>query len=177
MLHMLRWLYPRLQSYVPNVSSATNMLQKVLSCCKCLSRRKRSPCARYGCCESRSRCHIYCNGYTRMLQVSIQNVSSTSDVCCKWFYLDIEYICNMLQWLYTYVASICCKHMFQMFHLLYTYVIESAFILHMFHKQAQAPRVWYVCCKCIGQYKWHPVYETYIASVQYNTSGSAPAGK
>jgi hypothetical protein len=36
-----------------------------------------------GCCESRSACCICCNGYTRLLQASVQNVSSVfSDVCC-----------------------------------------------------------------------------------------------
>jgi hypothetical protein len=76
---------------------------------------------------------------------------------------------HMLQWLYTYVASvyskcfihfgcmlqvfcldvayvvvtiyICCKHMFQMFHLLQMYVTESASILQMFHKHVQAQTV------------------------------------
>jgi hypothetical protein len=47
----------------------------------------------------------------------------------------------MLQWLYTYVAvtiHICCKHMFQMFQLLQTYVAESDFMVQVFHEQAQA---------------------------------------
>jgi hypothetical protein len=39
----------------------------------------------YGCCKSRSGCCIYCNDYIRMLRVSIQNVSSTLDVCYKYF--------------------------------------------------------------------------------------------
>jgi hypothetical protein len=39
----------------------------------------------YGCCKSRSRCCIYCNGYTRTLQASIANVSAVSDGCCMCF--------------------------------------------------------------------------------------------
>jgi hypothetical protein len=62
----------------------------------------------YGCC-------ICCNGYTRILQVSIQNVSFTSYVCYKCF----VWMLYMLQWPYTYVASvsfkcfICFKRMLQ----------------------------------------------------------------
>ena len=39
-----------------------------------------------------SRCCIYCNGYTRMLQVYVSNVSALSNVCCKCFYLDVAYV-------------------------------------------------------------------------------------
>jgi hypothetical protein len=67
----------------------------------------------YECCKSRSRCCICCNSYTRMLQVSIQNVSSISDVRCKCFICML----HMLQWLYIYVVSICfkCFIYFQMY--------------------------------------------------------------
>ena len=101
MLHMLQWLCvyvlvaihicckPMFQIF----HLLRRMLHEVLSCCKCfMSRRRRSLCAWYGYCKSRFRCRICCNGYTRMLQVSIQNVSSTSDICCKCFYLDVAYV-------------------------------------------------------------------------------------
>jgi hypothetical protein len=53
----------------------------------------------YGCCKSGSGCCICCNGCTRMLQVSVPNVSSIfSDVCCKCVYMDV-----------TYLSHICCK--------------------------------------------------------------------
>jgi hypothetical protein len=39
-----------------------------------------------------SGCSICCNGYIRMLQVYVLNVSSISDVCCKVFYLDVVYV-------------------------------------------------------------------------------------
>ena len=39
-----------------------------------------------------SRCCICFNGYTHMLQASIQNISSVSDVCCKRFHLDVAYV-------------------------------------------------------------------------------------
>jgi hypothetical protein len=67
-----------LQEYILNVSSVSDV------CCrKCFhvasvslvgvgspDKRRRSLCAWYGCCKSRSGYH-YCNGYTRMLQVYI----------------------------------------------------------------------------------------------------------
>jgi hypothetical protein len=53
----------------------------------------------YGCCKSRLRCCIYCNGCTRMLQASVSNVSSGfSDIYCKCVYLQVAY-----------VSHICCK--------------------------------------------------------------------
>jgi hypothetical protein len=56
----------------------------------------------YEYCKSRSGYYTCCISYKLMLQVSIQNILSTSDLCCKYFYLDV----HMLQWLYTYVASV-----------------------------------------------------------------------
>ena len=83
-----------------------------------------------------------------MLQVYVSDVLSISDVCCKCFI----WMLHMLQWLYTYVASvyskcfiyfhtyvvnvlsnvayvavaihICCRRILQMFHLFQTYVAE-----------------------------------------------------
>ena len=50
----------------------------------------------YGCCKSRLRCCICCNGCTRMLQASISNVSSVfSDVCCNCVYLDVAYVSHI----------------------------------------------------------------------------------
>ena len=65
-----------------------------------------------------SRCCICCNGYTRMLQVYVSNISAVSNVCCKCFIR----MWHMLQWPYTYVVSsildVCCRKCFmlQMFH-------------------------------------------------------------
>jgi hypothetical protein len=100
------------KAYVPDVSSAS-----YVCCRKCFHvasvswvgacsprRRGQSLCARYGCCKSRSGCHICCNGYIRMLQVSIHNVLFTLDICWKCFYLDFAYI--------TVVVHIRCKSMF-----------------------------------------------------------------
>jgi hypothetical protein len=85
------------------------MLQEVLSYCKCfMSRRRRSPCPLYECCKSRYGCRIYCNSYTHILEVSIQNVSSTSDVYCKCFYLDVVYVANVCS-----KCSICFKRILQ----------------------------------------------------------------
>jgi hypothetical protein len=83
------------------------MLQEVLSCCKCfMSKHRRSLCARYECCKSISGCRIYYNGYTHVLQVSIQNVSFTSDICCKCFYLDVVFVVVAIYMLQAYVPNI-----------------------------------------------------------------------
>jgi hypothetical protein len=123
-----------LQAYVSNVSVASDV------CCRkwfhgasvswagagSPRRRMSSLCVQYECCKSRSRCRICYNCYTHMLQISIHNVSSTLDICCKCFYLDIAYIIVAIHIRY--------KHMFQIFHLLRTYIIESAFTLfRVFH--------------------------------------------
>jgi hypothetical protein len=60
---------------------------------------------------------ICCNGYTRMWQTSVSNVSSVFlDVCCKCFYFDVAYIshiclqvfchdvANVLQWLFKCIS-------------------------------------------------------------------------
>jgi hypothetical protein len=47
-------------------------------------------------------CCIYCNNYTRMLQVY---VSAVLNVCCKCFVRMF----HMLNWLYIYVANVYCK--------------------------------------------------------------------
>jgi hypothetical protein len=86
MLHMLQWLYTYVANVFPNVSVV-------------LSR----------CCMFLSRCCTCCNGYTRMVQVYILNVSPISCVCYKCFI-----------WMLLYdavVIHICCKYMFQLFHL------------------------------------------------------------
>ena len=64
-----------------------------------------------------------------MLQASIQNIPSVSDICCKCFYLDVAYVAVAIH--------ICCKSMLQMFHLFQTYVAANAFILQVFHEQAR----------------------------------------
>jgi hypothetical protein len=102
-----------LQAYVLNISSASDV------CCrKCFHVAsvswvgaggpvdKVGACVHDGCCKSRSWCRICCNGYTYILQVPIQNVSSTLDICCKCFYLDVAYVVMAI---HTYIASICFK--------------------------------------------------------------------
>ena len=37
----------------------------------------------YQCCKNRSGCYTCCNGYTRMFQVYVSNISSVIDVCYK----------------------------------------------------------------------------------------------
>jgi hypothetical protein len=61
------------------------------------------------CCKSRSSCYICCNGCTRILQASIINVSSFSDVCCKCIYLNVAYVFT---------------HMLQVFYLDVVYVLQ-----------------------------------------------------
>jgi hypothetical protein len=64
--------------------------------------------ASYRCCKSKSGCCICCNGYTRMLQMSVPNVSSVFlDISCKCVYLDVA--C---------VLHICCTCFIWMLHML-----------------------------------------------------------
>jgi hypothetical protein len=100
----------------------------------------------YGCCKSRSEYCICCNGYRRMLQVSIQNISSTSDVCCKCFI----WMLHMLQWLYAYVGS-ACSNCFICFKCMLQEVLPYC---KCFMSSAGSPRrrwwpscVRYKCCK------------------------------
>ena len=80
-------------------------------------------------------CCTCCNGYTRMFQVYVPNVSSVSDVYCKCFYLDVAkvyldvaYTC-MLQEYVPNVSSVffdvCCKCVY----------LDVAYVSH-------------ICCKC-----------------------------
>jgi hypothetical protein len=100
-----------------------------------------------GCCKSRSGCCICCNGYTRMLQASVPNVSAVSDGCCTCFIW-------VLHMFYTYVASvlsrccICFTLMLQVFHTDVVYVFNMCF-----------PRVSNVCCKYFN------CFRTYVANI------------
>jgi hypothetical protein len=47
-------------------------------------------------------------------------IVSVSDECCKHFDLDVAY-----------VSHVCCKSMFQLFHLFQSYVAASVFILQI----------------------------------------------
>jgi hypothetical protein len=134
---MLRWKRI-LQKYVSSVSDVPK------GCCKCFI---------HGCCKSRSRCCTCSNGYTRMLQEFIQNVSSVvSDVSCKCVYLDVVYVSHIcykyfiwtlymfamafkyLAGVFASVSDVCCKcfscfgRMLQVFHL---YIVKVDRVLHM----------------------------------------------
>jgi hypothetical protein len=50
-----------------------------------------------GCCKSRSGCCICCNGYTRMLQASVPNISVVSDECCMCFIWVLHMFHTVLQ--------------------------------------------------------------------------------
>jgi hypothetical protein len=87
----------------------------VLSCLKCCKHmfqvfrifQRYVASVSYGCCKSRSRCCICCNGNTCMLQTSVLNVSFIFHVSCKCVYLDVAY-----------VSYICCKRFIWMLHML-----------------------------------------------------------
>ena len=74
-----------------------------------------------GCCKSRSRCYICCNGCTRMLQASVSNVSSIFlHVCCKYGYVDVAYVfTHMLRVFYLMLR------MFAMVFKCFSYVFAS----------------------------------------------------
>jgi hypothetical protein len=95
----------------------------------------------YGYYINKSRCFICCNGYTRMLQASVPNVSSvSSDVCCKYVYLDV-----------TYVSYVCCECFIPMLHMFHTYVASVSSR----------------CCICFcnGYTRVFLVFQMYVASV------------
>ena len=87
----------------------------------------------YGCCKSRSGCCICCKCFRDMLQGFVQTILCVSDIYCKRFNLDVAY-----------VSHICCKCVFQMFHLVQTYThICCKRMFTMFHLVSD------VCCsKC-----------------------------
>jgi hypothetical protein len=62
-----------------------------------------------GSCMFSSGCYICCSGYTHMLQVYVLKFSHISDVCCKCFIRISLHV--------AVVIHICCKRMFQLFHL------------------------------------------------------------
>jgi hypothetical protein len=62
-----------------------------------------------------SKCFIY---FRHMLQV---------------FYLNVAYVAVDITYV-TVAIHVCCKRMFQIFHLLHTYVVESSFMLQVFHE-------------------------------------------
>jgi hypothetical protein len=98
------------------------------------------------CCKSKLEYYICCNGYTRMLQAHVLNVSAVSDGCCTCFIwvLHIFYSCVAS------VSSGCCI----CFH---TYVASVSFrgcicfamAAHVFQMYiASVSTVLDVCCKC-----------------------------
>jgi hypothetical protein len=118
-----------LQLYVSSVS---------YRCCK----------SRSGCCKSRSRYCTCCNGYARMFQVYVLNVSSVSNICCKCSHLDVAHIwmfqvfymfhtslasvssrCRIcLQWVSSVFRHFrkCFKHLYQVFYLSSLYITTVA---------------------------------------------------
>ena len=69
------------------------------------------------CCMFSSGCCICCSGYTRMLQVYIPKFTYFRR-SCKCFYLDVAYV--------AVVIHICCKCMFQLFHLVLSVATGAA---------------------------------------------------
>jgi hypothetical protein len=85
----------------------------------------------YGCCETRSRCCICCNSCTRMLQVSVLNVSSAFQMYIASVFI---WILHLFHTCVTCVLSRCCIYFamaFQAFSCVFTSVSD-------------------VCCKCFN---------------------------
>jgi hypothetical protein len=89
-----------------------------------------------------------CNGYTRLLQVYLPNVS-----------LVFIRMLHMLQWLYAYVV----KCMFQMFQLFHKYV--QVFYLDV----ACLAVAIHICCTSMFQ-TFH-MFQTYVSSVFISKHG------
>jgi hypothetical protein len=82
-------------------ASGKRMFQRYVAsvsyrCCK----------SRSGCCKSRSEYYTCCNGYARMFQVYIPNVSSISYIYCKCFFLDVTYTCMLQAYVWS-VSGVC----------------------------------------------------------------------
>jgi hypothetical protein len=99
----------------------------------------------------------------------ISNVLAVSNVCCKCFICML----HMLQWLYTYVASVfskCCScfiwmlHMFVDLQWLYTYVASVCFkCFTCFRRMLQVFCVLSRCCICCSGYTH--MLQTYVSIV------------
>jgi hypothetical protein len=101
----------------------------------------------YGYCKSRSGCCIRCNGYTRMLQVSIPNVSSVFRRMLQVFFLDVAY-----------VSHICCKRFIWMLHVFLQWPLSvfmyfckcfrrMLYVFQLFHTYVAIASVLSECCK------------------------------
>jgi hypothetical protein len=106
----------------------------------------------YRYCKTRSGCCTCCNGYARMVQVYVPNVSSVSDVCCKCFHLDVTYTCM----LHAYVKHIhaCCMRMLNVFRCF----VRRLQMLHL--DVAYACNDFQVFLECLLQ-----VFQTYVSCV------------
>jgi hypothetical protein len=94
-----------------------------------------------GYCKSRSGCCIYCNGYTRMLQTFVLNVSVVfPNVCCKRVYLIIArfhiYVACVLSECCIYFAMVF-SNVFRCFYKCFRRMLQVSIIfermLQMFH--------------------------------------------
>jgi hypothetical protein len=111
------------------------------------------------------RCVVWKKGENCMLQAYVLTVSNVSEVCCKCFQMNVAKVDGVLQWLYTYVASvrfqsficvfrrmsqvclsgccICFTHILQVFYLNVAYVCNgfqtfSGVFFPVFHKHVSS---------------------------------------
>jgi hypothetical protein len=93
----------------------------------------------YGCCKSKSRCCICCNGCTLILQMFVPNVSSVFQTyVASVFHLDVAY-----------VSHICCKCLIW---ILCMFAMATHVFFLVFHTNvASVSIVSDVCCNCFIQ--------------------------
>jgi hypothetical protein len=96
----------------------------------------------------------YCICFIHMLQKYIPNVSYVLVLCCnKCFYVAsckcFTYKLHMLQWLYTYVVSVCFKWFNCFRSMLQVFYLDVPSVIVAIH----------ICCK----HMFH-IFETYVAS-------------
>jgi hypothetical protein len=137
----------------------------------------------YRCCKSRPECCTCGNGYTRMFQVYVLNVSYVLDVCCKCFLCGCcksrsgvssvfhMYVASVLSGFLHMFATIthvfssflgffkCFRHMLQMFQPFLTYVTRVSFgcckSTSVLHILQWHPPIVGSCCSCWGAAMGH----------------------
>jgi len=102
-----------------------------------------------GCCKSRTRCCICCNGYTPMLFQMFQLIQTCSKYF-SWFrrMLHVFYLCV------AYVSHLCCKCFIRMLHM-FSHICCICF--------AMATHVFFSCFRCMLQV--FQLFRTYVANV------------
>jgi hypothetical protein len=89
-----------------------------------------------------------------ILQSYVSCVSDVFCICFIWMLEKVDLVLHILQWLYTYVASVCSKCFICFKRMLEVFYLDIAYVAMAI----------YVCCKCMFQ-MFH-LFQTYVATLQ-----------